>query len=74
MCNERIADIGAGTAFVIDDDLLTPNLGELFGDDPRVNVRWPARRNRYNHVNGSIGPSVYTSRANQVRRKYRRGT
>jgi hypothetical protein len=73
VCNERIANIGAGTAFVIDDNLLTPNLGELLGDDPRVDVRWPARGNRYNHVNGSIGPRVYASRANQVRHKYRRG-
>jgi hypothetical protein len=72
--DERIANIGTSTAFVIDDDLLTPNLGELFGDDPRVDVRWPARGNRYNHVNGSIGPSIYASRANQVRRKYRRST
>jgi hypothetical protein len=70
--DERIANIGTSTGFVIDDDLLTPNLGELFGDDPSVNVRRPARRSRYNHVNGSIGPSIYTSRANQVRRKYRR--
>ena len=53
MRDERIADIGAGTRFVIDDDLLTPNLGELFGDDPRVDVRWPARGIRYNHVNAS---------------------
>jgi len=32
VCDECVADIGASAAFVIDDDLLTPNLGELFGD------------------------------------------
>jgi hypothetical protein len=26
----------SGTGLVVDDDLLTPDLGELFGDDPRV--------------------------------------
>jgi hypothetical protein len=74
VCDERIADIGTSTGFVIDDDLLTPNLGELLGNDPRVDVRWSARRERYNHVNGSIGPNISTSRANQLRRKYRRST
>jgi hypothetical protein len=71
--DERIANIGTSTGFVIDDDLLPPNLGELFSDDPRIDVRWPAGRKRHNHVNCSIGPSIYASRANQVRHKYRRG-
>ena len=66
MCDERIADIGASTAFVVDDDLLTPDLGELFGDYPRIDIRRPARCIRYNHVNGSIGPSIFRRRVNQL--------
>jgi hypothetical protein len=72
--HKGIADVSAGTAFVVNDDLLTPDLGELFGDDPRIDVCRPARCIRYNDVNGSIGPSIYASCANQVRRKYRRST
>ena len=74
MGDKGIADVSAGTAFVVNNDLLTPDLGELFGDDPRIDVCRPARCIRYNHVNGSIGPSIYASRANQVRCKYRRST
>ena len=66
MGDKGIADVSAGTAFVIDDDLLTPDLGELFGDYPRIDVRRPARCIRYNHVNGSIGPSIFRRRVNQL--------
>ena len=58
MCDECIANIAARATFVVDDDLLTPNRGEPFCYDSRVGVGWPARRKRYDHVNGSIGPSI----------------
>ena len=45
MCDERIADIGASTAFVVDDDLLTPDRGELFCYDSRVGVVGPPAAN-----------------------------
>jgi hypothetical protein len=57
-------NVGAGAAFVVDDDLLTPDLGKLFGEDPRVDVRRPASRNWHNHVNSSIGPSICASHKN----------
>ena len=74
MCDECIADVSAGTGFVVDDDLLTPDLGELFSDDPRVDVRRPARRERHNHVNGSNGPRICLGQTNQARRDYRCST
>jgi hypothetical protein len=40
----------SGTGLIVDDDLLTPDLGELFGDDPRVDVCRPARSKRHNNV------------------------
>ena len=33
MCDESIADVSVGAGFVVDDDLLTPDFGELFSDD-----------------------------------------
>jgi hypothetical protein len=38
--------------------LLTPDLDELFSDDPRVDVGRSACRKRHNNVNGSIRPST----------------
>jgi hypothetical protein len=74
VCDECIADGGAGAGFVVNDDLLTPDLGQLFSDDPRVNVRRPARRKRYNQVDGSIGPRICPAQANQARRDCRCST
>jgi hypothetical protein len=53
----------SGTGLVVDDDLLTPDLGELFGDDPRVDVCRPARSKRHNNVNGSIWPGTCAAQA-----------
>ena len=64
MCDECIANIAASATFVVDDDLLIPDIGELFCYDSRVDVGWPARRKRYDHVNGSIGPSIFRRCAN----------
>ena len=59
-----IADVSAGTGFVVDDDLLTPDLGELFSDDPRVDVCGSACSKRHNHMNGSVWPMTCPRRAN----------
>ena len=64
MGDEGIADVGARAAFVVDDDLLAPDFGELFSNDPRVDICRSARSNRYNHVNGSIWPSTCPRGAN----------
>jgi len=69
--DEGIADVGARAAFVVDDNLLTPDLGELFSDDPRVDVCRSARSNRYDHVNGSIWPRTCPRRANEAQHDYR---
>ena len=50
MGDELVADIGAGAAFVVDDDLLTPNLRKLMGDDARIGVGRSARGDRHDHV------------------------
>jgi hypothetical protein len=75
VCDESVADIGAGAAFVLDDDLLVPDFGELFGDDPRIYVGRTARRKRHDHMNGSIRPRRRSCRANEARRqrRYRAG-
>ena len=64
MGHEGIADVSAGAGLVIDDDLLTPDLGELFSDEPRVDICRSARSKRHNQANGSIGPSACPRQAN----------
>ena len=54
MGHKGIADVSAGTGFVVDDDLLTTDLGELFSDDPRVDICRPACSKRHNHMNDSV--------------------
>ncbi len=56
MRDEGVTDVGAGAALVIDDDLLTPNPRELFGNDPRVSVCRSSSCDRHDHVHGAIGP------------------
>ena len=36
MGNESIADVGTGASPVVDNDLLTPDFGQLVGDNARV--------------------------------------
>ena len=67
MGHEGVADVSAGTGFIVDDDLLTPDLDELFGDDPRVDICRPACSKRHNHVNGSVWPRTCRHRANEAR-------
>ena len=74
-CDEFVADIGAGAAFVVDDDLLTPDFRELLGEDPRVGVGRPARRDRHNHVHGAIGPAARLGlRARRASKEARRAS
>ena len=45
-------------------DLLTPDLGERFSDDARVDVCGSACSKRHNHMNGSVWPMTCPRRAN----------
>ena len=73
MRDEGIADVGPGASFVIDDDLLTPDLRELFGDDPGIGIGRSASCNRHDHVNGPIRPSVSLCRISYIRGEHRCG-
>ena len=74
MGDEGIADIGAGAAFVVDDDLLAPDFGELLSNYSRVYIGRSARGKRHNHVNSSIRPRVRLRRANEARHNCRCST